>query len=93
MSKIWVNKTNSLKDAEKFDNDYYFNMTASKRLETMQLLRAILHKKSQYRLWRYIINNFRNSTHKKFMDTFEVCIKNRSDKSIRRLERTLVILM
>ncbi len=44
MEKIWVNKTNSLKDAEKFDNDYYLDMTASKRLETMQLLREIYPK-------------------------------------------------
>ena len=44
MKKIWVNKTNSFKNAEKFDYDYYLNMTTSKRLETMQLLREIYPK-------------------------------------------------
>lgn len=37
--KKWVNKTNSFKEAENFDRDYYFKMTAEERLETMQLLR------------------------------------------------------
>ena len=39
MKKIWVNKTDSFKDAERFDRDYYFNMSTSARLEIMQLLR------------------------------------------------------
>lgn len=44
MKKIWVNKANSFKDAEIFERNYYLNMGASKRLETMQLLREINFK-------------------------------------------------
>lgn len=44
MKKVWVNKTGSFKDAEKFDRDYYFNMSASARLETIQLLREMYFK-------------------------------------------------
>jgi len=44
MKKVWVNKANSFEDAEKFDKKYYFNMTANKRLETMQILREIYSK-------------------------------------------------
>lgn len=44
MKKIWVNKVNSYEEAEKYDRDYYLNMGASKRLETMQLLREIYTK-------------------------------------------------
>lgn len=39
MKKIWVNKANSFKAAERFDNDYYLKMTSSERLETVQFLR------------------------------------------------------
>ena len=44
MKKIWVNKANSFRDAERFDRNYYFAMGASKRLETMQLLRETYYK-------------------------------------------------
>ncbi len=44
IKRIWINKTNSFKEAEKFDRNYYLNMTASKRLETMQILREIYFK-------------------------------------------------
>jgi hypothetical protein len=39
MRKIWINKANSFKAAQKFDVSYYLSMHASDRLETMQLLR------------------------------------------------------
>jgi hypothetical protein len=39
MEKIWINKTDSFKSAEKFDEEYYLNMTSSERLELMQYLR------------------------------------------------------
>jgi len=39
MEKIWINKTDSFKSAEKFDEEYYLNMTSSERLEVMQYLR------------------------------------------------------
>ena len=44
MSKIWINKTKSFSAAEKYDEDYYLNMTGSERLETMQYLREIYFK-------------------------------------------------
>jgi len=39
MKNIWVNKPNSFKAAKNFERDYYLNMEALKRLETVQLLR------------------------------------------------------
>lgn len=39
MKKIWIHKTNSFKKAEKFDEEYYFNMDSSKRLDMVQFLR------------------------------------------------------
>jgi len=39
MKKIWINKTDSFKASEKFDLEYYLEMTGSERLETVQLLR------------------------------------------------------
>lgn len=44
MKKIWVHKTNSFKSAEEFDEEYYFNMNSTQRLETMQFLREIYFK-------------------------------------------------
>ncbi len=44
MHKIWVNKTESFKSAEKSDTGYYLNMTSSERLEMMQYLREIYFK-------------------------------------------------
>ncbi len=44
MDKIWVNKAKSFKDAEKFDEEYYLNMTGSKRLEIIQYLRETYFK-------------------------------------------------
>ena len=44
MNKIWVNKAKSFSAAERFDEDYYLNMSCSKRLEIMQYLREICIK-------------------------------------------------
>ena len=37
--KIWVNKSNSFKDAQDFDDSYYLSLTPRERLETVQFLR------------------------------------------------------
>lgn len=39
--KIWVNKARGFKAAEQFDKDYYLDMSAEKRLETVQMLREM----------------------------------------------------
>ena len=39
MKSIWVHKANSFKEAGYFDKNYYLNMSKSKRLEIVQLLR------------------------------------------------------
>jgi intein/homing endonuclease len=39
-----VNKTDSFKKAEKFDENYYLTMLERERLETMQFLREIYRK-------------------------------------------------
>jgi hypothetical protein len=44
MKRIWIRKTDSHKEAEKFDLEYYLNMTPKKRIETMQYLREIYYK-------------------------------------------------
>ena len=44
MKKIWVNKANSFKEAERFDKKYYRSMSKMERLDTMQFLREIYHK-------------------------------------------------
>ena len=44
MKRIWANKAASFRDAEKFERNYYLSMSASKRLETMQLLRERYYK-------------------------------------------------
>ena len=44
MDRIWVNRAKSFKDAEKFDEDYYLNMTGSERLEIIQYLRETYFK-------------------------------------------------
>ena len=44
MKKIWVNKTYSFKDAERFDENYYLNMTSAERLDIMQFLRESYYK-------------------------------------------------
>jgi hypothetical protein len=37
--KIWVQKSNSFKEAQDFDDFYYLSMTPAERLETVQFLR------------------------------------------------------
>ncbi len=37
--KIWVNKSNSFKEAQEFDDSYYLSLTPIERLETVQFLR------------------------------------------------------
>lgn len=61
MKKIWINKSNSFKEAEKFDENYYRQMTATQRLEIMQFLRELNFKlksekrdESRKRLRRFI---------------------------------------
>lgn len=44
MKKIWVNKTYSFEDAERFDENYYLNMTSTERLDIMQFLRESYFK-------------------------------------------------
>ncbi|MCK4642766.1 hypothetical protein KAU32_03920 [bacterium] len=39
MKKIWMNRPKSFEEAEKFDIQYYLNMTPEERLDIMQLLR------------------------------------------------------
>jgi len=61
LKKIWINKTDSFKSAEKFDEEYYLSMTSSERLELMQYLREVNFKfgkakksEDRKRLRRYI---------------------------------------
>jgi len=37
--KIWINKATSFKEAQKFDNVYYRNLSNAERVETVQVLR------------------------------------------------------
>ena len=39
MERAWIHKVKSFREANKFDFDYYANMSPSKRLETVQYLR------------------------------------------------------
>ena len=43
-SKIWIKKSRSFKEAERFDDAYYRAMSRTERLETVQLLREIYYK-------------------------------------------------
>ncbi len=58
MRKIWVKKSNSFKEAQQFDIDYYLSMSPSERLETMQFLREpaskLKNEKNRKRLRRVI---------------------------------------
>ncbi len=44
MKKIWINKSNSFEEAEKFDENCYRQMTTTQRLEIMQFLRELNFK-------------------------------------------------
>ena len=37
--KIWLNKANSFKEAQKFDDAYYLKLSSKERVEAVQLLR------------------------------------------------------
>jgi hypothetical protein len=39
MKKIWLRKAKSFSEAQEQDLDYYLNMSAQERLETVQFLR------------------------------------------------------
>ena len=39
MQKIWIRKARSFSEAWEQDKDYYLNMSAKERLETVQFLR------------------------------------------------------
>ena len=44
MKKVWINKSNSFKEADDFDEKYYSNMSGVKRLEVVQFLREAYFK-------------------------------------------------
>lgn len=44
MKKIWINKSNSFEEAEKFDENCYRQMTTTQRFEIMQFLRELNFK-------------------------------------------------
>ena len=39
MKKVWINKAGSFNEAQDFDTAYYLSLSASERLETVQILR------------------------------------------------------
>ncbi len=46
MKKIWVNKAESFDAARRFEKEYYKNLSAVERLETVQFLREMHFKSS-----------------------------------------------
>ncbi|MFC1668553.1 hypothetical protein ACFL1T_04140 [Chlamydiota bacterium] len=46
MKKIWMHKSNSFKEAEAFDDEYYFRLAPEERLDMLQFLR-ISHQKME----------------------------------------------
>ena len=50
MQKIWVRKTKSFSEAQEQDLDYYLNMSAQERLETVQFLREQYPKFARVKL-------------------------------------------
>ncbi|MDO8644625.1 MAG: hypothetical protein Q7S00_06655, partial [bacterium] len=44
MKKVWIHRSQSFAEADRFDLDYYRTMGADKRLETMQYLRELGEK-------------------------------------------------
>jgi len=44
MKKYWVKKTNSFKNAQEFDEQYYLKMGYKQRLDIMQFLREMYFK-------------------------------------------------
>ena len=49
MNKVWSHITNSFKSAERFDEEYYLNMSSTERVETMQFLREAYLKFNKIR--------------------------------------------
>lgn len=47
MSKIWINRAMSFKEARAFDTRYYRSMSRAQRLETVQFLRERHRKFSE----------------------------------------------
>lgn len=43
-AKVWINKTHSFSEANKFDDSYYLSLSAPERIETMQFLRDEFRK-------------------------------------------------
>lgn len=39
MKKIWINKTDSFLESERFDKNYYLGMSGQKKVEVVQFLR------------------------------------------------------
>ena len=50
MQKIWVRKSKSFFDAQEQDLDYYLNLSAQERLETVQFLREQYPKFARVKL-------------------------------------------
>jgi len=50
MKKIWVRKAKSFSEAQEQDLDYYLNMSAQERLETVQFLREQYPKFARVKL-------------------------------------------
>lgn len=46
--KVWVNKARSFQEAEKFNDEYYLNMTPEERLSIIQLCREEYHAKIKH---------------------------------------------
>lgn len=44
MNKIWVNKTTSFKQADKFDAEYYLSMSPEEKLTIVQICREEYYK-------------------------------------------------
>ncbi len=63
MKKIWVKKALSFKEAEQFDRNYYFAMSARERLELVQFLRGVYYK---------IKNNLKNESRKRLRRVIRV---------------------
>jgi len=44
MNRIWINKAGSFEEADKFEAEYYEELTSEKRVEAVQLLREACFK-------------------------------------------------
>jgi hypothetical protein len=48
--EMWVNKSRSFEDAERFDSAYYLSLSSAERVETVQLLREQYFKAAGIRV-------------------------------------------